>query len=114
MLFGNSKVEVYFHDNASTRPFGSDNFTSYGGGSAVNCKLTFLVSSVLQANSFEELRENLPLYYKAAGYYAAFGDFWHDLVEPVDKRPVIEVRIERYAARMKPWLTDPNIKCSKG
>lgn len=51
---------------------------------------------------------------KAVGSYKALGTDLFDLLEPQDKRPSQEVREKRFAERMKPWLTDPNIKCSKG
>ncbi|KAE9980200.1 hypothetical protein EG328_000434 [Venturia inaequalis] len=41
----------------------------------------------------------------ARGYYAAFGPDWHKQMEPAP--PILNVRIEKFAKRMKPWLSSP-------
>ena len=35
-------------------------------------------------------------------------------MEPLDGRPPLEVRVRRFAERMKPQVTDPGLKWSKG
>ncbi|TLD25993.1 acyl-CoA N-acyltransferase [Venturia nashicola] len=47
----------------------------------------------------------------ARGYYAAFGPDWHNKMEPAP--PTLNVRVEKFAKRMKPWLTSPYGKWMK-
>jgi len=49
----------------------------------------------------------------AEGYYAAFTSDWHDMIEPPQNRPPMEVRVDRFAKRMKPWLSSPDGKWVK-
>ncbi|KAF2689639.1 hypothetical protein K458DRAFT_330213 [Lentithecium fluviatile CBS 122367] len=49
----------------------------------------------------------------AEGYYSAFGPDWFDKVEPKHLRPDNEVRFQRFATRMIPWLSEPHTRWTK-
>ncbi|KAH7016983.1 acyl-CoA N-acyltransferase [Ilyonectria destructans] len=49
----------------------------------------------------------------ARGYYECFGESWHGSVEPLSGRPSLDIRVARFAKRIKPWLTEPGTKWTK-